>query len=138
MPSSDPADDGILVTNGYLLSAETVVELERLDLGRWSPSWQATPRALLLGRDGLKVDKALPAILERAGAAVTVADGPGYGAMMVEPQDARTPTEVFELVSSWLQEGEPRAAERHSTPRQRAGLRGTAAPAAPSEPRARG
>jgi alpha-beta hydrolase superfamily lysophospholipase len=131
VPSSDPADDGILVTNGYLLNAETVVELEGFDLGEVDPSWQATPRALLLGRDGLKVDKALPAILERAGATVTVADGPGYGAMMVEPQDARRPEEVFELVSSWLGEGEP----RHGASLDTSAVVGrrTAAPAVPSE-----
>jgi alpha-beta hydrolase superfamily lysophospholipase len=104
--NADPADDGTLVANGYLLSAETVEELERLDLQEMEPAELQTRRALLLGRDGLKVDKALPAVLERAGVAVTVADGPGYGAMMVEPQDARAPSEVFELVSAWLEEGE--------------------------------
>ena len=133
VPSSDPADEGILVTNGYLLSAETVVELEGFDLGEVDPSWQATSRALLLGRDGLKVDRALPAILERAGATVTVADGPGYGAMMVEPQDARRPAEVFELVSSWLQEGEPRHGASLDT--SAAAGWGTADTAAPSEPK---
>src|SRR5271165_1180694 len=105
-PIGDPADDGTLVANGYLLSAETVAELEQLDLGEVDVSATSTRRALLLGRDGLKVDKALPATLERAGAEVSVVDGPGYGAMMVESQDARTPTEVFELVSSWLADGE--------------------------------
>jgi pimeloyl-ACP methyl ester carboxylesterase len=118
-PSDESVDDGTLVINGYLLSAETVAELERLDLREeLESSTRATRtstratrlssmrRALLLGRDGLKVDKALPAVLERAGATVTIADGPGYGAMMVEPQDARTPIEVFELVSSWLEDGE--------------------------------
>ncbi len=133
VPRSDPADEGILVTNGYLLSAETVVELEGFDLGEVDPSWQATPRALLLGRDGLKVDRALPAILERAGATVTVADGPGYGAMMVEPQDARRPGEVFELVSSWLGEGEPRHGASLDTSAV-AGW-GTADPAVTSEPK---
>jgi alpha-beta hydrolase superfamily lysophospholipase len=105
-PGSDPADDGTIVANGYLLSAETVFDLEQLDLGEADISTISTRRALLLGRDGLKVDGELPAMLERVGTEVTVADGPGYGAMMVEAQDARTPREVFELVSSWLQEGE--------------------------------
>jgi alpha-beta hydrolase superfamily lysophospholipase len=104
-PQSDAEDDGALVANGYSMSAATVTELERFDLGELEPSWHGTPRALLLGRDGLKVDKALPAILERAGAAVTVADGPGFGEMMVEPQDARMPVEVVELVSAWLDDG---------------------------------
>jgi hypothetical protein len=36
---------------------------------------------------------------------VTVADGPGFGEMMVEPQDARMPVEVIELVGSWLDDG---------------------------------
>jgi len=99
-------DDGTLVANGYLLSAETVDALERLDFQEIEPSQTQTRRALLLGRDGLKVDKSLPAALERAGVDVSVADGPGYGAMMVEPQDARAPSEVFERVSAWLEEGE--------------------------------
>jgi alpha-beta hydrolase superfamily lysophospholipase len=118
-PASDPADEGTLVTNGYLLSAETVLELERLDLGNVDVSTSSTGRALLLGRDGLKVDKAMPAILERAGAEVTVLDGPGFGTMMVEPQDARTPTEVFELVSSWLGEAESRQGASTSVPAAR-------------------
>jgi len=105
-PSVEPADDGTIVTNGYLLGAETAVELERLDLGAVDTSAATTRRALLLGRDGLKVDKGLPGALERAGVEVTVADGPGYGAMMVEPQDARAPTAVFALVSSWLEQAQ--------------------------------
>jgi alpha-beta hydrolase superfamily lysophospholipase len=111
-PASDPADEGTLMADGYLLSVETVAELERLDLAELEASSPMTRRALLLGRDGLKVDKALPALLERAGAAVTVLDGPGYGAMTVEAQDARPPTEVFGIVSSWLADGEP----QHSAP----------------------
>jgi alpha-beta hydrolase superfamily lysophospholipase len=109
-PPSDPADEGTLVANGYLLSAATVAELQRLDLREVRPSAPTLSRALLLGRDGLKVHSALSEVLERAGAEVTVADGPGYGAMMVEPQDARTPIEVFERVGSWLEGGESRGA----------------------------
>jgi len=104
---AEPVEDGALATNGYLLSAETVAELERLDLREVESRSSGLQRALLLGRDGMKVDKYLPGILESAGATVTVTNGPGYGAMMVEPQDARTPSDVFELVSAWLQEGEP-------------------------------
>jgi pimeloyl-ACP methyl ester carboxylesterase len=133
--SNEPVDDGTLVINGYLLSAETVVGLERLDLQGLESSMQATRRALLLGRDGLKVDKALPAVLERAGATVTIADGPGYGAMMVEPQDARTPIEVFELVSSWLRDGQQ---QRRGAPVATSAVREHAAMHAPvaSEPEA--
>ena len=108
VPDPEPADDGTLATNGYLMSAETVLALRGLDLAQVEPSAPRVRRALLLGRDGMKVAKALPEALTSAGAEVTVADGPGYGAMMVEPQDARTPIEVIERVSSWLEEGEPR------------------------------
>ncbi len=107
-PGGESADDGTLATNGYLMSAETVLALRGLDLAQVKPSATRVRRALLLGRDGMKVAEALPEALASVGAEVTVADGPGYGAMMVEPQDARTPIEVIEHVSSWLEEGEPR------------------------------
>lgn len=113
-PEREPVEDGTLGTNGYLLSAETVLELERLDLQKMELALPKTRRALLLGRDGLKADKALATVLEQAGVEVTVANGPGYGAMMVEPQDAQTPSDVFEIVSSWLQEGDPRRGEGES------------------------
>jgi len=61
-------------------------------------------RALLLSRDGLSVDERLQPRLELAGASVRVAEGHGYGAMTAEPQDARPPTEIFELVQDWLSE----------------------------------
>ncbi len=104
-----PLEDGALVANGYLLSAETVAELERLDLRELVHAPPGPRRVLLLRRDGLKVDADLCAALERTGTSVTVADGVGYAAMMVEPQDARPPVAVFELVDSWLAEGEANA-----------------------------
>jgi alpha-beta hydrolase superfamily lysophospholipase len=97
---------GALVANGYLMSAETVSALAQLDLEQVPRSSPTPKRALLLGRDGLRVDERLQATLARDGAQVTVADGPGYGAMTVEPQDARPPLHVFELVDSWLRAGE--------------------------------
>jgi len=102
----EPLEDGALVANGYLLSAETVAELERLDLRELSRASRGPRRVLLLGRDGLKVDDGLGEALEGSETTLTVADGPGYAAMMVEPQDARPPTAVFELVDSWLAERE--------------------------------
>jgi pimeloyl-ACP methyl ester carboxylesterase len=114
------AEDGWLTTNGYSMSAETVAELRSLDLARMAPAPADGPatetparppatrprRALVLGRDGLKVKHDLVEALEQAGAEVEVADGQGYGAMMVEPQDARTPVEVIERVGAWLGEGD--------------------------------
>jgi pimeloyl-ACP methyl ester carboxylesterase len=123
-PRSDPRDEGTVVANGYLLSAETVQELEGLDLQEVEASSRASRRALLLGRDGLKVDGALLGALESAGAAVTVADVQGYGAMMPsEPHEARAPTEVFEFVGSWLGEGEPRGASVATAEHRQTGTR---------------
>jgi alpha-beta hydrolase superfamily lysophospholipase len=139
VPEGEPLDDGTLAINGYLLSAETIAELQRLDLAdlaqvvrppapearisptRGEPSTReahaAKPssamrmrRALVLGRDGMKVKRALPDLLTAAEFEVQVADGQGYGAMMVEPQDARTPSEVIERVGAWLDAGPPPSA----------------------------
>jgi alpha-beta hydrolase superfamily lysophospholipase len=112
-PEHPAAPDGALVVNGYLMSAETVGELEALDLAELAWSEDGSRRALLLGRDTLKVDERLAATLERAGVEVTLGDGPGYGAMMVEPQDARAPVEVFGLTSSWLIQAEATGSDRH-------------------------
>jgi alpha-beta hydrolase superfamily lysophospholipase len=111
----EPMQAGALVANGYLMSAETVAELAQLDLGQLSGGSWEPQRALLLGRDGLKVDERLHQTLEQTGSVVTVADGPGYRAMTVEPQEASPPTRVFELVDAWLQEGERASAEEDMT-----------------------
>jgi alpha-beta hydrolase superfamily lysophospholipase len=101
-----PLEDGALVANGYLLSAETVDELNQLDLRELSHVSRGPRRALLLGRDGMRVDDALHEALEQAGAQVRIADGPGYAEMILNPQDALPPTTVFQIVSSWMNEGE--------------------------------
>jgi alpha-beta hydrolase superfamily lysophospholipase len=101
-PETAPPEEPELVANGYLMSAETVAALEALDLAALPTRHARTRRALVLGRDGLRSDERLRELLERAGAAVTVADGPGYGEMTLEPQDARPPTAVFALVGEWL------------------------------------
>jgi pimeloyl-ACP methyl ester carboxylesterase len=104
-PSATAPVDG-LTANGYRLSGETVAELEALDLAEVPRRTQSVRRALLLGRDGASVEEGMPALLRDAGIEVTVARGSGYAAMMLEPQDARAPTEVFATVARWLS-GEP-------------------------------
>jgi alpha-beta hydrolase superfamily lysophospholipase len=101
-PETAPPEEPELVANGYLMSAETVAALEALDLAALPTGQARTRRALVLGRDGLRSDERLRELLERAGASVTVADGPGYGEMMLEPQDARPPAAVFARVGEWL------------------------------------
>jgi pimeloyl-ACP methyl ester carboxylesterase len=95
--------DGSITANGHRMSAQTAAELGALELT--SPSAGVnTRRALLLSRDTLRLDEGLRTVLEKAGVQVQVADGTGYGAMTVEPQDARPPTEVFATVGSWLEQ----------------------------------
>jgi alpha-beta hydrolase superfamily lysophospholipase len=103
---AETLEDGALVANGYLLSAETVAALKQLDLRELSHVSQGPRRALLLRRDGMRVDDALHEALEQAGVQVRIADGPGYAEMILNPQDALPPTKVFQIVSSWINEGE--------------------------------
>jgi pimeloyl-ACP methyl ester carboxylesterase len=103
---SQPFGEGALVANGYLLSPETVAQLEQLDLRELARPARVPSRALLLGRDGIKVDDALRETFEQAGTQVRIGDGPGYGEMILNPQEARPPTKVFQTVSSWISEPE--------------------------------
>ncbi len=117
--ATQPGEAGELVVNGYRLSTATVAELEQLDLSQELPEQTSSfDRALLLERDGLKPDERLHALLAGAGASVTVANGPGYGDMTREPQDALAPLEVFDRVGAWLSEGE--ASGARPTPPSRA------------------
>jgi alpha-beta hydrolase superfamily lysophospholipase len=131
------APAGSLAVNGYVLSEATVAALESLDLAAEvdradgpSPGERALRRALLLGRDGIRTDARLAAALSDAGAEVTETDGPGFAAMMVEPQDARAPVEVFQIVERWIEQGEeagdehePAAADEPQQPRRLRELR---------------
>ncbi len=116
----DPLPDGALVVAGHLISAGTADALGAIDL---SDGTVTARRVLALERDGVRVDERLREGLERGGADVTIADGPGFGAMMAEPHDARPPLAVFDRVASWLDEG-PSAAGRPD-------MYGGAAPQAP-------
>jgi alpha-beta hydrolase superfamily lysophospholipase len=94
--------DGSLAVAGYLLSAETLSDLEAIDFGE-DPRPPKLARALMLERDGRGVDAALRSALERSGADVAVAPGEGYANMMMaEPQDAVPASAVFDEVSTWL------------------------------------
>lgn len=109
-PAPPPAPEGELEVAGFVLTPQTVAELSALDVGRVDLPRVQGRRALLLERDGLGVDAELREALERSALAVTTAPGPGYGAMMAEPQEARSPVAVFDRVSAWLAESVPAAA----------------------------
>lgn len=100
--------EGALAVAGFVLSAETLGDLEQLELGQSEQPLGTARRALLLGRDGRPVDAALHQALERGGTQVTVGPGAGYAAMVgPTPQEARAPRQIFELVADWLGEGDP-------------------------------
>ncbi len=104
-----PLPAGELEAGGFLLSAETVGELQDLDLTvAVLPNAQAR-RVLLLERDGIAVDDALRNQLERSGAALMVGPGEGYAAMSSHPQQARPPLELISRVTAWLDEASARS-----------------------------
>jgi pimeloyl-ACP methyl ester carboxylesterase len=112
LPPAQP--DGSLAVGGFLIGAETVGELDALDLDEAPFEDGSVRRALLLGRDGIEPDARLGERFERAGIDVAVASGDGYNAMMNHPQQAQPPLAAFERVALWLAEGEENAAPERS------------------------
>jgi alpha/beta superfamily hydrolase len=94
--------EGALAVGGYLLNAQTCEDLRALDLRALELDRAGERRVLLLEQDGIRVDSALAERLAALGVAVTVKPARGFGKMLVEPQFAQAPVEVFAEVSSWL------------------------------------
>ena len=92
--------DGWMEVNGFVLSADTVAALEALTLGE--PAAGRLHRALLLDQDGVPVNASLRGHLERSGVDVTMAAGPGWGAMTFHPERFDPPLAVFAAVDGWL------------------------------------
>ncbi len=107
---------GEVWVGGFVLTAETAATLEALDVGNLALPPGRPRRALLLGRDGIAVDRRLRERLEQAGADVTLSAGEGYGEMMARPHDARSPIAVFAEVSEWLAAGAPVARDEGAAP----------------------
>jgi dienelactone hydrolase len=107
--------EGYTGAGGFVLSADTTQALDELDVSTLELPVGRLERALLLERDGISVDAELRKSFEQAGATVTVADGPGYGAMMAKPHLAEPPLETFALVQSWLEQSPSSAAASHSS-----------------------
>ena len=105
-----PAPDGQIEVAGYVMTPDTTAALQTADITDFDIPDASGKRVLLLDRDGVKVDARLREHLERAGAAVTVEQGLGYGRMVTNPQEARPPAETFEIVGQWLAEAPATAA----------------------------
>ncbi len=93
---------GMLAPSGYVLAAETVEALNRLDLA--ALPLPSSARVLLLGRGGINPDRMLAEAVVAAGADLAVDDGVGYAEMLTDPDQARSPMRVFELVGAWMSE----------------------------------
>lgn len=98
LPSGLP--DGWLEVGGFVLSAETVGALDRLDVRALAPP--GLQRALLLDRDGIGPDQDLRSRFEEAGVAVTVGSGNGWETMVADPERPEPPLEVIDQVQRWL------------------------------------
>jgi pimeloyl-ACP methyl ester carboxylesterase len=97
-------DDGALVANGFALSAQTVADLQTVDLTALALPGADRRRVLLLGRDGVAPDAGLLAAAEAQGAQVAVDSGQGWGRMVDEPMRSVAPRAAFALVDAWLAE----------------------------------
>jgi len=102
---SDVLEEGAVNASGFLLTAETVAALDALDLSNLDVPDAPRRRILLLRRDSSEVDRRLREHYEQSGAEVTVADGPGYGALMVDPQYSKTPWDTFAYTTEWIARG---------------------------------
>ena len=106
-----------LEVGGFVLSAETIVGLERLDVADMDMG--LLRRALVLDRDGISADPGWDR-LAGSGIDVSLAPGKGWGAMCLHPERYHAPVEVFERVDAWLaQVPEPAPAGPTPNPRSR-------------------
>lgn len=94
---------------GYLLSSETVADLERVRPAELCLPEHPDRRVLLLARDGLPPSAALVDRLRAANATVEIDDGGDYQALMTSPQDSITPQASVELSLRWLNDGAPKS-----------------------------
>lgn len=104
--AEDPAWEGDLNVAGFILTAETLADLEQIDLTTLDLPGGGQRRVLMLGRDTLPPDRGLRASLERSGVELAVADGSGYETMMVDPHLSRAPTETIARMVEWVGAGE--------------------------------
>lgn len=110
-----PGPDGDLELTGFRLSAETAQAIEAIELDRRPLPAARERRVLLLGRDGLAVDRALREHFEATGAATEVIAASGYAALLSHPQEAKAPAEAIAASIEWLaQPPDDRIDDSHS------------------------
>ncbi len=114
-PDADALPDGWMEVGGFVMSAETIADLGRLDIADMDLA--GLRRALVLSRDGLAADERWGRI-GTGGTDVSFGSGIGWGAMCFHPERYEPPLEVFDHVGSWLSSVPPAwSAPSSSVPR---------------------
>lgn len=85
---------------GFLLAAETLADLGRIDLS--AAPVPAIARALILARDTVGVEKRLAERVRSSGAEAEFRYIPGYAKLVVEPYNVVIPEAVFGAAIEWL------------------------------------
>jgi pimeloyl-ACP methyl ester carboxylesterase len=97
-----PRSSGDFDAIGYVLTPETLADLEALKLAELPLPGPERRRALVLSRRGLGSDLRVVPMLEAAGVEVRVADVPGWDELMDDPEKSRPPLEAIEQTLAWL------------------------------------
>lgn len=109
LPSSPPLpDEREVEAGGFLLSAGSVAALEALDLSALTLPHGLPLGALLLRRDGMKLNQTFELALIKQNVEVSTDGGGGYAAMTSHPQDSVLPHDVVTCVSAWLKQATER------------------------------
>ncbi|TFY97661.1 alpha/beta fold hydrolase [Ramlibacter humi] len=93
-------EEGHLLAFGYPYSTQTVKDLQALDATR--PQIRPAKRALVIGRDDLRVESPLPVALRKAGVDTHHDTWPGYQAMVGEPREGVLSPQTLALLTQWL------------------------------------
>ncbi|HEX3735787.1 MAG TPA: hypothetical protein VHU86_11635 [Solirubrobacterales bacterium] len=120
--SSDLLSEGWIEAGGFVLSAETLESLRQIAA---DPGSDRVPRrALLLERDGIGVDGDLREGLETAGAAVSVAPGDGWAALVSHAERSDFPERTAARIATWLEAERASGPDRFASPAPPAELQG--------------
>lgn len=101
LPAPSPSPPGELAASGFVLAADTVRDLEALDLTALPLPHAESRRVLVLDRDGV-ADRPLLDHLAATGVQLQTGAGRGYEDMTSHPQTAPLPDAVVATVAAWL------------------------------------
>jgi len=97
---SDSSNSSMLESAGFMLSEETQAELQQVDL--LQQTFQVRRKVLVIDRDDLDTDMALPEKFQFEGIGVDHLKLPGYEGMFAEPQFTEVPHIAIEAITQWL------------------------------------